>query len=213
MIRIIDTSAVRIGNEVYAEENDSFGLSTLTKRHVTVARDTIRLSFPAKSGKQAELVITDRPVARVIAKLEQHRKRRLFTVDGKTIESGEVNSELARLTGEHITAKDFRTWRASHAAFAYLEQHLDADEQAREHIVLEAIDAAADVLGNTRAVARAHYIHPHILSAFIGGTFPDHVQGRASRRQPLLNGSERRLLAFLEVAVESDLDAGLIGIG
>jgi DNA topoisomerase-1 len=213
MIRIIDTSAVRIGNEIYAEENDSFGLSTLTKKHVEVSRDKIRLSFPAKSGKRAELIISDRQVARVVTKLEQHRKRRLFTVNGKPIDSAEVNAQLEALTHEHITAKDFRTWRASHAAFGHLEQHLDASAGDRDRVVLEAVDAAAAILGNTRAVARAHYIHPHLIAAFTDGTFEDHLRASAPHRQQLLEGSERRLLAFLKVAVKSDLDATAMGIG
>jgi DNA topoisomerase-1 len=212
MIRIIDTSAVRIGNEVYAEENDSFGLTTLTKKHVTVTREKIHLAFPAKSGKQADMIITDRQVARVVTKLEQHRKRRLFTVDGRSIDSGEVNAELERLTAEHITAKDFRTWNASHAAFSYLEQHLDVPESQRDHLVIGAVDAAAELLGDTRTVARAHYVHPHILTAFADGTFGRHLRASAGHRQQLLDGSERRLLAFLKVALVADLDAGTLGL-
>jgi DNA topoisomerase I len=204
MIRLIDTTAIRIGNEVYAEENDSFGLSTLTKKHVHVSGKTITMSFPAKSGKRAELRVDDRPVARVIAKLEQHRSRRLFTVDGHVIESGDVNDLLHELTGEHITAKDFRTWRGTLAAFAYLEQSPDAEP---DRAVLAAADAAALVLGNTRSVARAHYIHPHVLSAYADGTFGADLAASARHRQRLLDGRERDLLAFLKHALESDLDA------
>ncbi len=211
MIRIIDTTAIRIGNEVYAEENDSFGLTTLTKRHVKVSGSTINLSFPAKSNKRAELTINDRQVARVITKLEQHRKRRLFTVDGHVIESGEVNELLAQLTGEHITAKDFRTWRGTLAAFSHLEQTLGHSDDL-ERDVLAAADAASAVLGNTRTVARAHYIHPHVLSAYTDGTFRDHLDASTRHRQQLLDGRERDLLAFLKVALESDLDTAAIGV-
>jgi DNA topoisomerase-1 len=211
MVRIIDTSAVRVGNEVYAEENESFGLTTLTKRHVRVSRGQVRMTFPAKSGKRADLVIEDRQIARVVTKLEQHRKRRLFTIDGKPVDSGEVNALLETLTDEHVTAKDFRTWRGTHAAFRYLEQNLDSTEDT-ERISIEAIDAAADILGNTRAVARDHYIHPYVLSSFANGTFREQLRVSASHRQRLLDGSERRLLAFLKVALESDLDATALGL-
>lgn len=204
MIRLIDTTAIRIGNEVYAEENDSFGLSTLTKKHVHVSGRTITMSFPAKSGKRAELRVDDQPVARVITKLEQHRTRRLFTVGGHVIESGEVNELLRELTGEHITAKDFRTWRGTLAAFAFLEQTAEGDP---ERAVIAAADAAALVLGNTRTVARAHYIHPHVLRAYAEGTFAADLAASGPRRQRLLDGRERELLAFLKVALESDLEA------
>jgi DNA topoisomerase I len=214
MIRIIDTTAIRIGNEIYAEENDSFGLSTLTRRHVHVSGRRVALSFPAKSGKRAELTIDDAAIARVITKLEQHRKRRLFTLGNKTIESSEVNELLRELTGEHITAKDFRTWRGTLAAFNHLVEAGDpGDEGDREHVLISAADAAAEVLGNTRTVARAHYIHPHVLSSYADGTFAAHLAASAPRRQQLLDGSERELLAFLKVALESDLDAAAIGVG
>jgi DNA topoisomerase-1 len=173
-----------------------------------VSGRTITLSFPAKSGKRSELRVDDRPVARVITKLEQHRTRRLFTVDGHTIESGEVNELLHELTGEHITAKDFRTWRGTLVAFAYLEQSPPGDP---EPAVLAAADAAALVLGNTRTVARAHYIHPHVLRAYAEGTFTADLAASAHRRQQLLEGRERDLLAFLKVALESDLDASALG--
>ncbi len=209
MIRIIDTTAIRIGNETYAEENDSFGLSTLTKKHVQVHGATVRMSFPAKSGKRADLSFDDRAVARVVTKLEQHRKRRLFTVDGQTIESGDVNAALIQLTGVHITAKDFRTWRGTLAAFTHLEEA--PEDVDTELAVIGAVDEAARVLGNTRAVARAHYVHPHVLSAFSDGTFHAHLETGARHREELLDGHERNLLAFLKVALESDLDAAALG--
>jgi DNA topoisomerase-1 len=208
MIRLIDTTAIRIGNEVYAEENDSFGLSTLTKRHVQVSGKTITMSFPAKSGKRADLRVQDQRVARVVTKLAARRHRRLFTVDGHAIESSDVNELLNHLTGEHITAKDFRTWHGTLAAFTFLQQAPDGDP---EQAVLDAADAAAELLGNTRTVVRAHYIHPHVLAAYTAGTFGADLHASARRRQQSLAGPERDLLAFLKVALESDLDATSIG--
>jgi DNA topoisomerase-1 len=212
MIRIIDTTAIRIGAESYAEENDSFGLSTLTRRHVRVAGATVQMAFPAKSGKPARLRIVDRSVARVVAALANAHTRRLFTVDSALIDAADVNDLLAQISGEHITAKDFRTWRGTLAAFSRLEQSLDDDVEP-ERAVHEAIEAAADVLGNTAAVARAHYVHPQVLGAYADGTFRARLATSAWRRQRLLEGSERRLLAFLKVALESDLDAATLGVG
>jgi DNA topoisomerase I len=117
MVRIVDASGIRIGSEVYAEENDSFGLSTLTRRHVAVRGARTVFDFPAKSGKRARIELRDQRVASVVAQLREQRRRRLFTVDGKPIDAGEVNDLLlSELTGEHITAKDFRTWRRGRAS-------------------------------------------------------------------------------------------------
>ncbi|MBE7190198.1 hypothetical protein, partial [Jatrophihabitans endophyticus] len=144
MLRIMDLAGLRVGNEVYAEDNDSYGLSTLTRRHVRVHGSRVDFNFPAKSGKQADTSITDSGVARVIEKLAAQRTRRLFTVDGDAVESDDVNHRLAELTGAHFTAKDFRTWKGSTVAFAHLRAHLDDEPAGSESIVVAAVDAAAD---------------------------------------------------------------------
>jgi DNA topoisomerase-1 len=203
MIRIIDTSGIRIGSEVYAEENDSFGLSTLTRKHITIRRDSVQLSFPSKSGHQAEVALHDRSVARLVDRLAQHRSRRLFTIDGRQLDAAEVNERLEQITGAHITAKDFRTWRGTLAAFSYLEGLRKVGSDPEPHLVAAA-DATAEALGNTRAVARAHYIHPHVLEAFADGTFKDQVRAGGAHRQPELSLDERRLFGFLKIALESD---------
>jgi DNA topoisomerase-1 len=208
MVRIIDTCAIRIGNEVYAEENDSFGLSTLTRKHVRVDGDAVMMAFRAKSGKHAELVVHDRQVAKVVEALSRQRRTRLFTVDGVAIDSAQVNELLIRLTGEHITAKDFRTWRGTLTAFAYLDAHLDSDRD-HERLVIEAADAAADALGNTRTVARAHYIHPQVLSTFLDGSFADLVNRSRPSAQPGLTGPEERMLAFLSTTLEAETELGV----
>ena len=97
MVRIIDLSNIRIGNEKYAEENHSFGLSTLTRKHVSVKGATVTLAFPAKSGKAWDVQITDKGVARVVKHLRAQRSKRLFTVDGHRLKSGDVNALLAEI--------------------------------------------------------------------------------------------------------------------
>ncbi|MFN2518985.1 MAG: DNA topoisomerase IB [Jatrophihabitantaceae bacterium] len=203
MVRIVDASGIRIGSEVYAEENDSFGLSTLTRRHVTVTRARTDFDFPAKSGKRARIELRDRRVATVVSQLLKQHRRRLFTVDGRAIEAGEVNALLHDLTGEHITAKDFRTWRGTLIAFNYLRSHLD---QEPETAVLAAVDLAADELRNTRAVARAHYIHPHLLETFAAGTFAGYLRSARSRGCDLLAPDEQSLLGFLRVLLTHEYE-------
>jgi len=196
MVRIVDSSGIRIGSEAYAEENDSYGLSTLTRRHVTVTGALTQFDFPAKSGKRACIELQDRRVATVLTRLQQQRRRRLFTVDGRAIEAGEVNDLLFELTGEHITAKDFRTWRGTRIAFNYLFSHR---EQAPAEAVLAAVDLAAEELHNTRAVARAHYIHPHLLDTVTAGTFTGYLNVARRRQRDLLEPDEQSLLGFLRV--------------
>ena len=195
MIRIIDSCGMRIGNEIYAEENDSFGLTTLTRRHVRVRGKSVEFDFPAKSGQRANIVIQDAQVATVVSRLAEQRRRRLFTVDAKPIVSSEVNELLSTLSDERVTAKDFRTWRGTLTAFSYLRAHSDADP---ESTALAAVDEAAHELRNTRAVARDHYIHPHLLNSFVDGSFSTRLKGISPRRLPQLDPDERLLLAFLE---------------
>jgi DNA topoisomerase-1 len=198
LVRIVDLTAVRIGNAVYAEENESFGLTTLSRRHVTVEGARIRLRFPAKSGKQADVTVTDRPAARVVEELLHRRGRRLFAVEGTPVDGAEVNALLGELTEAHVTAKDFRTWTATHTAFRHLEEHLDSDDP--EKTVIAAVDAAAEALDDTRAVTRAHYVHPQVLDAFLDGTFAA-WRRTPPGQEPYLADSERRLLAFLRAAL------------
>jgi DNA topoisomerase-1 len=203
MIRIIDLTNIRIGNEVYAEENDSYGLTTLTRKHVRVSGDEVSFAFPAKSGKPWDVSITDAGVARVVQRLLAQRGRRLFTLDGKPVSSDELNQLLFTLTGEHITAKNFRTWGGTLAAFTYLKNRLDS-ERAAEKVVIEAIDEAAEALGNTRTVARAHYVHPHVLETYTEHTFGSYLKLAKPRPVPGLHPDEQLLAAFLLVLFEAE---------
>jgi DNA topoisomerase-1 len=205
MIRIIDLSFIRIGNEKYAEENKSFGLSTLQRKHVQVQGATVTMRFPAKSGKAWDVTITDRGVARVVKHLQAQRTKRLFTVDGRRVRSGEVNELLLHLTGEHLTAKNFRTWGGTLAAFTYLRNRLDSTRPA-EKVVVEAVDEAAHALGNTRTVARAHYVHPHVLHTYSEHTFGDYLARAKPVSRKRLTDDERLLAAFLTELFEAEFD-------
>jgi DNA topoisomerase-1 len=202
MLRVIDVAGLRVGNEVYAEENDSYGLTTLTKRHVQVRGATVELRFPAKSGRTAQVAVHDRGVARVVAALLDERGRRLFAVNGAAIGSDEVNARLAELADAHFTAKDFRTWHGTATAFRHLRRHLPAGTDP-ETSVLAAIDATADVLGNTRAVARAHYVHPDVVDGYASGDLERFLAGRRSRTTKWLDADERLLLAYLSARLDA----------
>jgi DNA topoisomerase-1 len=208
MLRIIDLAGLRVGNEVYAEENESYGLSTLTRRHVQVRGDAIDFRFPAKSGKRAELTVHDAGAARVVERLAQQRARRLFTVDDVQIDSEEINARLADLTGTHLTAKDFRTWKGTTTVFRHLRRFVPADDDAEQH-VLAAIDAAALTLNNTRSVARGHYVHPDVVDGYTSGALAEFLAGRRMRATKYLDVDERLLLAYLSHCL--DERAGKLG--
>ena len=197
MLRMVDLTGIRVGNEIYAEENETIGLCTLQKRHVRVEGRAVRMRFPAKSGRRADLVLEDRAVTRVVSALLEQRGRRLFTLDGKPVAAEEVNDRLAALTDSAMTAKDFRTWRGTVTAYGLLRNSLHVED--REQRALAAIDAAAEALGNTRAVARAHYVHPHVVQTFLDGSFGDHLSRVRPVRAPGLNTCERELLGYLDV--------------
>jgi DNA topoisomerase-1 len=197
MIAILDATYIRIGNDVYAEENDSFGLSTLTREHVKVHGKTVTLAFPAKSNKDALVTITDASIARLVRQLIAVPGERVFEVDGEHVSSDDVNKVLLEISGEHITAKDFRTWGGTLTAFTYLRARRRSDRNAAK-IAIEAIDEAAEVLGNTRTVARAHYVHPHVLESFTERSFDAYLKASTPGRTALLEPDERALEAFLE---------------
>jgi DNA topoisomerase-1 len=194
----VDRCGLRVGTEAYAEENESYGLTTLTRRHVRVGTRTVEFDFPAKSGKQANVVLADRAVARVVGRLMEQRSRRLFTVGGAPITAEELNDRLSTLAGAHVTAKDFRTWHGTRVAFSSLRKHLPPTDAADQR-VLNAVDAASDFLNNTRSVARAHYVPPHVLEAYQDGTFEEIMRAKRPVRAPLLDPDERALLSFLGV--------------
>jgi DNA topoisomerase-1 len=202
MLRIVDACGIRIGNEVYAEENDSIGLCTLSKKHVSVTGSGVVFRFPAKSGRRAELRLADRRVARVVTELGARPGRRLFTIDGSPVVADDVNGLLGRLSDGSLTAKDFRTWRGTLVAFALLRANPDVAD--RERRALDAIDAAADVLGNTRAVARAHYVHPHLIETFVDGSFGERLAASKPVRRAGLSADEQAMLGYLEALLAAD---------
>lgn len=204
MISILDASYIRIGNEAYAEENDSFGLSTLTPQHVTVQSRCVVFCFPGKSGKDATVRIDDAPVVRLVRQLLAQPHERLFTVDGTAVDSADLNATLVQLCGEHVTAKDFRTWGGTLAAFTYLQQRCDTGRGASK-VVVQAVDEAAEVLRNTRAVARAHYVHPHVLQTYLDGSFQTYLQRSQPTQTAHLAPEERALQGFLQLLFTNKL--------
>jgi len=175
IVQLLERSLIRIGNEEYARENKSFGLTTLQDRHVDVKGSKLRFRFRGKSGRQHEVDVTDRRIAQIISKLQDLPGQSLFQyVDDegnvRDITSQDVNEYLREITGEDFTAKDFRTWAGTVLAAIALSGAGESEtkEQAKANIK-HAISAVAEVLGNTSAVCRRCYIHPAILKAYLNG--------------------------------------------
>jgi DNA topoisomerase I len=178
VVRLLDRAHLRVGNDRYAQQNGSRGATTLTTDHVDVERFTISLDFPGKSGQQHEIEFTDEKTAKVIRQCEEIDNQFLFCyrdVDGEArrIDSTDVNDYLRTITGEPLSSKDFRTWWGSVLALGELSS---ADEDLtpakRKKAARAAVAAAADALGNTKAICRKSYIHPGLLAAAESGELP-----------------------------------------
>ncbi|CAN5766609.1 DNA topoisomerase IB [soil metagenome] len=207
IVRLLETTYIRIGNETYARENDSFGLTTLHDKHVQVDGNTLRFHFNGKSGKEHRFAINDPRVSKIVKRSRNLPGQTLFQYegdDGETgeIESTDVNAYLHAITGQDFTAKEFRTWAGTVLAVAEL-RYLDPPETEAEanREIVTAIDAVAGCLSNTRAVCRTSYIHPAVLDAYKDGSLKVH-SNKAKRWKPGsdtdLDQTERLVLTLLD---------------
>ena len=186
IVQLLERSLIRVGNEEYARENKSFGLTTMQDRHVDVRGSKLRFRFRGKSGRQHEVDVTDRRIARIVSKLQDLPGQSLFQYlddEGKVrdITSQDVNEYLREITGEDFTAKDFRTWAGTVLAAIALSAvgEFETKKQAKANIK-NAIEAVAKILGNTPAVCRQCYIHPTVLETYLNGDSIDGLkQGTA----------------------------------
>ena len=204
IVRLLERTFIRIGNEEYARENKSFGLTTLKNRHVKVRGAQVRFRFRGKSKRPHEVDVTDRRVAKVIAKCQDLPGQDLFQyLDGdgevQDITSQDVNEYLRQIAGEDFTAKDFRTWGGTVLAAMALstQEDFQTKKQAKSNIKT-AICAVAELLGNTPAVCRKCYVHPMIVEAYLNRTRIAGLNGSAKTlKQPDLRTAERAVLKFL----------------
>lgn len=201
IVRLLDTTLVRVGNDVYARTNGSFGLTTLRGRHATVRGSVLKLRFKGKSGVLHDVLVDDPRVSRVVRRCQAMPGQELFQYTGDdgepcTVSSQDVNDYLRECSGADFTAKDFRTWHASALALGMLATEVDA-AVTRERLNEVLADVAAR-LRNTVAVCRKSYVHPEVLAAALSGDLPRLLQ-TAPGRVPLrgLSVPERQLMCFL----------------
>jgi DNA topoisomerase I len=175
VVHLLETTLIRVGNDDYAKQNNSYGLTTLKQRHVAVDGNEVRFRFTGKSGKQWSLRVTDRRVAKIIKACQELPGQELLQyVDEagncQDVTSSDVNDYLKEITGKDITAKDFRTWAGTVlAAMALRElQSFDSAAQAKRNL-RGAIEKVAARLGNTPTICRKCYVHPEVLDAYLNG--------------------------------------------
>jgi DNA topoisomerase-1 len=172
VVRLLEATLIRVGNEEYARENRSFGLTTLRNRHLKVNGSALRFNFRGKSGKEHDISLRDRRLAGLLRRLQELPGQELFQYldeDGArhTIDSDDVNAYLREISGQEFSAKDFRTW-AGTVLCAVALRELDActSESEAKRNVTSVVKTVSRQLGNTPAVCRACYIHPAVLDAY-----------------------------------------------
>ncbi|MCQ8277732.1 DNA topoisomerase IB [Acetobacteraceae bacterium KSS8] len=214
LVSLLEKTMMRIGNEDYARTNKSFGLSTLRNRHARIRGSAVVLDFRAKHGIQQHIELKDRKLAGIIGRLQDLPGQELFQYldeDGERhgVSSSDVNDYLHEITGEDITAKDFRTWAATNLAALALQAFEQFDSEARaKKNVLAAIEHVAKVLGNTPAICRKCYIHPKVFDGYLDGSLAEALKRRADATLSAEEAGEHGLKAE-EIAVLAFLDRTL----
>ena len=209
VVRLLDRTLIRVGNDEYARENRSYGLTTLRRRHVQVDGAVLRFSFRGKSGVEHNVSITDGRLARIIQRCQDLPGIELFQyldAFGKrqAITSDDINEHLRDITGRDITAKDFRTWGGTmHAAVALRVIGPAASRREADRNIVRAMDIVSERLGNTRAVCRKYYVHPALIDAYLRGKTvrePGALPQRARRAggSAALRRDEVLVLQFLQ---------------
>jgi DNA topoisomerase-1 len=199
---LLECSCIRVGNEEYARNNDSFGLTTLKDDHVEVSGGRIRFEFRGKGGKVHAVDVSDRRLARIVANCQSIPGEELFQyLDGdgerQAVDSGDVNDYIRRAAGDDFTAKDFRTWAGTMLAVEALrEAGAFSSEREGKSKLLGAIDRVAEQLNNTRAVCRKYYVHPAVLESYLDGALGNELTPSPSR-----NGKGVGQLSAAETAV------------
>jgi DNA topoisomerase-1 len=214
VVRLLETTLIRVGNEEYVRENRSYGLTTMRDRHVEIQGGTIHFEFRGKAGIRHAIDLEDRRLARIVQRCQDVPGQELFQYldekgDRHAIDSADVNEYLRRVTGQEFTAKDFRTWAGTVLAARALQefQAFDSKAQAKRNVVA-AIERVAKRLGNTKAICRKCYVHPAVIEAYMDGWL---VEGLSREVEEELKDSlsdlppeEAAVLAFLQERLKRD---------
>lgn len=217
IVRLLETTYIRIGNAEYARQNRSFGLTTLRDRHVEIKGSQLRFKFVGKSGQQHDVKLKDRRLARIIQRARDVPGRELFQYiddEGKPhdVDSGDVNEYLRDIAGQDFSAKDFRTWGGTLLALRELRKEgPPASERAAKKTITRVICNVSSLLGNRPATCRKYYVHPAVLDAYAVGALLPAVESAASKHVAdaphvldLEEAALRELLSRARAAIEDE---------
>jgi len=205
IVRLLEETSIRVGNEEYTRYNNSFGLTTLRGRHVRITGSKIRFLFRGKGGIHHEISLEDRRMAKIVKRLRDLPGYELFQYvenqETHSIGSVDVNAYIREISGEDFTAKDFRTWNGTVlAADALRKMDPCTSIHSRKKNIIKAVETVADHLGNTVAVCRKCYIHPSVLDAYLAATLNRDL--KRARRTVGLSQHESAVLRFLRKTME-----------
>jgi DNA topoisomerase-1 len=198
VVALLDRTLIRVGNESYRRENGTFGLTTMLRKHVALDGTTVRFRYTGKGGLDHDVRLTDRRLAAAVRRCHELGGREVFTYTGDDghqhrIDSSDCNAYLRDAVAESTTVKTFRTWGGSVTALEHLA-HEEGEPSAAA--VIDAVDAAAERLGNTRAVARRAYLHPVVEESYFDGRLVE--AWGSSRTTETMTRPERTLLRLLD---------------
>jgi DNA topoisomerase I len=212
IVRLMETTLIRVGNEEYARQNQSYGLTTMRNRHVMIEGSTVTFKFRGKSGKRHAINLTDRRLAKIVQRCQDIPGYELFQYvdsDGArhSIDSADVNEYLREISEQDFTAKDFRTWAGTVLACMTLRDYepFDSIAGAKKNVV-SAIRSVAERLGNTPSVCRKCYVHPAVLECYLGGTMTTSLEEclkqKVADSSHALRPEELALIHLLEQTLE-----------
>jgi DNA topoisomerase-1 len=216
VLRLLDRTLIRVGNDEYARENRSFGLTTLRRRHVSIDGASLRFTFRGKSGVEHNVALQDLRLARIVQRCQDLPGTELFQyLDAagrrQAVTSDDVNGHLREMAGRDVTAKDFRTWGGTmRAALALRAMGPAATRREADRNIVRALDEVAERLGNTRAVCRKYYVHPAMIEAYLAGRTVPFPATTGQRTHPprgahaaALRRDELAVLQFLQAEIPS----------
>ena len=216
VVRLLEVTLIRVGNQEYARDNRSYGLTTMRDRHVDFAGAEVIFEYRGKGGRLHRTSLRDRRLARIVRSCQEIPGQQLFQYideegQRQAIDSADVNAYLQDVAGEAFTAKDFRTWAGTVLASLALSEFESFDtEAAAKRNVIRAIEQVAAQLGNTVAVCRKSYIHPEVVECYLDGSLLGLLQGRVERalREDLagLRSEEAAVLALLQQRLSREAD-------
>lgn len=207
IIRLMEETHIRVGNAYYAKNNKTYGLSTFRTRHVKTYKGGVKFNFVGKKGKEHSINVKDKALVNLINQCEEIPGWELFKFydengEKQSVDSGMINQYIHEISGDMFSAKDFRTWSASKIFFETLKElEYTKEEKENNKTILEALDAAAEGLGNTRAVCKSYYIHPQIIKTYkTGEILPYFKNIKEEKKQDYtqLSESEKAILKLIK---------------